>query len=75
MSRGYSWFDAGTHQSLLEAQQFVAIIEKHQGLKISCPEEIAYRKKWISENQLYEITSNMKNNYGIYLKNLLKSFK
>ena len=73
MRRGYTWFDAGTHQSLLEAQQFVAIIEKHQGLKISCPEEIAYRKKWISENQLCEISSNMKNNYGNYLKNLLKS--
>lgn len=72
MSRGYSWFDAGTHQTLLEAQQFVAIIERHQGLKISCPEEIAYRKKWISNNQLSEITSKIKNNYGNYLKNLLK---
>ena len=75
MDRGFAWLDTGTHDSLLDAGQFISTIENRQGLKVACPEEIAYRKKWISENQLYEITSNMKNNYGIYLKNLLKSFK
>lgn len=72
MGRGYSWFDAGTFRSLLEAQQFVHIIEKRQGLKISCPEEIAFRNNWISAEQLINLAQPLKqNSYGRYLINII----
>jgi glucose-1-phosphate thymidylyltransferase len=74
MGRGYSWFDTGTFESLLEAQQFVYIMEKRQGLKISCPEEIAFRNNWISREQLLNLAHSMKkNSYGVYLVDLIKN--
>jgi glucose-1-phosphate thymidylyltransferase len=73
MGRGYAWLDTGTHDSLLEASHFVSTLEKRQGFKIACPEEIAYRKSWISKEQLEKISFFYgKNNYGQYLANLLK---
>jgi len=72
MQRGYAWLDTGTHESLLEAGQFIATLETRQGLKISCPEEIAYRNKWINAGQLEKLALELaKNNYGRYLLNLL----
>ena len=74
MSRGNAWLDTGTHDSLLEASQYVAIIEKRQGLKISCPEEIAWRQGWISKDQLENLAKAYgKSSYADYLKNLLQS--
>lgn len=73
MGRGYAWLDTGTHDSLLEAGQFIATLEKRQGLKVACPEEIAYRTGWISANQLELLAEPLaKNGYGQYLLNLLK---
>ncbi len=73
MGRGYAWLDTGTHDSLLEASQFVATIENRQGLKISCPEEIAYRRKWIDATQLENLATPLaKNGYGQYLLQVLK---
>lgn len=73
MLRGYAWLDTGTHESLLEAGQFIATIEKRQGLKVACPEEIAYRQKWISPDQLMLLaTPLLKNEYGQYLLQVLK---
>ena len=73
MQRGYAWLDTGTHESLLEAGQFIATLETRQGLKISCPEEIAYRNKWIDAAQLEKLALELaKNSYGQYLLNLLK---
>ncbi|MDC0088719.1 glucose-1-phosphate thymidylyltransferase RfbA [Porticoccaceae bacterium] len=68
MGRGYTWLDAGTHQSLLEASQFVEIIERRQGLKIACIEEIAFQQGYISRQQLVELVQPLiKNQYGQYL--------
>jgi len=73
LGRGFSWLDTGTHDSLLEAGQFVSIIEKRQGLKISCPEEIAWRLKYINDSQLEELAQPLiKSGYGQYLLSLLK---
>ncbi len=75
MGRGYAWLDTGTHESLLEAGQFIATLEKRQGLKVACPEEIAWRHGWIDDARLSELAQPlMKNGYGLYLKNLLEKF-
>jgi glucose-1-phosphate thymidylyltransferase len=68
MGRGYAWLDTGTHDSLLEASQFIATLEKRQGLKVACPEEIAFRSGWISAEQVGKLAQPMlKNGYGQYL--------
>jgi len=73
MGRGYAWLDTGTHDSLLEAGQFIATLEKRQGLKVACPEEIAYRAGWISAEQLERQAQPMlKNGYGQYLLKVLQ---
>jgi glucose-1-phosphate thymidylyltransferase len=73
MGRGYAWLDTGTHDSLLEAGQFIATMEKRQGLKIACPEEIAYRAGWISASDLENLAAPMlKNGYGQYLMQILR---
>ena len=72
MGRGYAWLDTGTHDSLLDASQFIATLEKRQGLKVACPEEIAYRAGWISAGQLEaQAQPMMKNGYGQYLMQVL----
>ena len=73
MGRGYAWLDTGTHDSLLEASQFIATLEKRQGLKVACPEEIAYRSGWIGAAELEALAKPMlKNGYGQYLMQILK---
>lgn len=72
MGRGYAWLDTGTHESLLEAGQFIETLERRQGLKVACPEEISYRNKWIDAAQLERLAEPLsKNGYGKYLKRLL----
>ena len=73
MGRGYAWLDTGTHDSLLDASQFIATLEQRQGLKIACPEEIAWRQGWIDAARLEQLAQPLaKNGYGQYLKRLLK---
>jgi glucose-1-phosphate thymidylyltransferase len=73
MGRGYAWLDTGTHDSLLEASQFIATLENRQGLKVSCPEEIAYRRGWINASQLEKLAAPLSRNaYGQYLQRILK---
>jgi glucose-1-phosphate thymidylyltransferase len=73
MRRGYVWLDTGTHESLLEASQFIATLENRQGLKVACPEEIAYRQQWISANELEALAAPLlKNGYGQYLQRILQ---
>ena len=74
MGRGYAWLDTGTHDSLLDASQFIATIESRQGLKVACPEEIAYRQNWINAEQLQRLAHPLaKNGYGQYLLGLLNT--
>ena len=73
MGRGYAWLDTGTHDSLLEAGQFIATIEQRQGLKVACPEEIAWRNHWIDDAQVIRLAQPLlKNGYGQYLLRCLK---
>jgi len=73
LGRGFAWLDTGTHESLSEASTFVEVIEKRQGLKIACLEEIAYKKGWITRDDIIRLAEPMKKNqYGQYLLNLLK---
>ena len=72
MGRGMAWLDTGTHESLLEASQYIETIERRQGLKIACPEEIAYRQGWVSADKIKELAQPMaKNGYGQYLLKML----
>ena len=73
MGRGYAWLDTGTHDSLMEAGQFIATLEKRQGLKVACPEEVAYRNGWIDAEQVQRLAAPMlKNGYGQYLMQLIR---
>ncbi|WP_186031470.1 glucose-1-phosphate thymidylyltransferase RfbA [Burkholderia gladioli] len=72
MGRGYAWLDTGTHDSLVEAASFIATLQKRQGLVVACPEEIAYRNRWIDGEQVLKLAQPLaKNAYGQYLRNLL----
>lgn len=76
MGRGYAWLDTGTHESLLQAGQFIATLENRQGLKVACPEEIAFRQKWISAEQVKKLAKPLnKSGYGKYLLQVLKEFQ
>jgi glucose-1-phosphate thymidylyltransferase len=73
IGRGYAWLDTGTYESLLEASQFIATLENRQGLKVACPEEIAYRQEWISATQLEALAAPLlKSGYGQYLQSILQ---
>jgi len=74
LGRGYAWLDTGTHDAMLEAAQFVEIIERRQGFKIACLEEIAWRKKWITTEDVLKISRELqKNGYGDYLRTIVKA--
>ncbi|AUL99058.1 MAG TPA: glucose-1-phosphate thymidylyltransferase RfbA [Pseudothauera hydrothermalis] len=74
MGRGYAWLDTGTHESLLDAGQFIATLEKRQGLKVACPEEVAWRHGWIDDTALAALAAPLaKNGYGQYLQSLLRN--
>ncbi|THF57647.1 glucose-1-phosphate thymidylyltransferase RfbA [Pseudothauera rhizosphaerae] len=74
MGRGYAWLDTGTHESLLDASQFIATLERRQGLKVACPEEIAWRNGWIDDDALGALAKPLaRNRYGQYLLNLLQA--
>ena len=70
MGRGYAWLDTGTPDSLLEAAEFIRALEKRQGFKVACPEEIAYRAGWISREALNELAHADRSSYGAYLRGL-----
>jgi glucose-1-phosphate thymidylyltransferase len=73
MGRGMAWLDTGTHESLMDAANYIQAIEKRQGLMVACPEEIAYRSGYITAAQVEQIGASMKNNsYGAYLQQLLR---
>lgn len=72
MGRGFAWLDTGTHESLLEASQFIETVEKRQGLKVACPEEIAYRFGYLTKEQLFQIGTSIKNQYGRYLLQIVE---
>ena len=73
MNRGMAWLDTGTFDSLFEASSFIYTLEKRQGLQIGCPDEVAWRQNWISNEQLENLSNeNSKNEHGKYLKGLLK---
>jgi len=72
MGRGYAWLDTGTHESLLEAASFIATLQNRQGLMVACPEEIAYRNRWITADKVLEIAGSLdKNGYGKYLRQII----
>ena len=74
LGRGMTWFDTGTHDALLETASFVQTIQKRQGLQISCPEEIAYKKGWINSEKLKSLSKKyLKTDYGKYLKDLAEN--
>ena len=74
LGRGFAWLDTGTHETLLQAANFIETIEQRQGLKISCPEEIAFRKGYIDAEKLSKLAEPLKNNvYGQYLLDILKT--
>jgi glucose-1-phosphate thymidylyltransferase len=72
LGRGFAWLDTGTHESLLDAAQFIETVEKRQGLKVACPEEIAYRLEYIDRQQLQRLGERTKNQYGQYLLQILE---
>ncbi len=72
MGRGFAWLDTGTHESLLDASQFIETVEKRQGLKVACPEEIAYRLGYIDKQQLQNLGAEIKNQYGRYLLQIVE---
>ena len=72
LGRGYAWLDTGTHDSLIDASSFIQTIESRQGLKVACLEEIAYKNRWIDDNDLkIAITKYNKSGYGSYLERIL----
>ena len=74
MGRGYAWLDTGTHESLTDASSYIATLQRRQGLRVSCPEEIAYLQGWITAADVLRLAEPMKNSdYGTYLVGLVRS--